>query len=84
MKNLIYKYTIDNHEELNKTLLDFFDTLPNKIGTQEYNLGISKFDGHNHYSSPFLPPEWQYQDVLNTFDESGQELESMPWFKILM
>jgi hypothetical protein len=83
MKNLIYKYTIDNHEELNKTLLEFFDTLPNKIGTQEYNLGISKFDGHNHYSSPFLPPEWQYQDVLNTFDESGQELERMPWFKIL-
>ena len=54
MKNLIYKYRIDNHKELNKKLLDLFDTLPNKIGDQEYNLGISKFDGHNHISSRLL------------------------------
>lgn len=67
MKNLIYKYEIPNYKAVNKKLLDFFDTLPDRIGEQEYNLGISKFDGHNHHSSPFLPPEWQYQDVLNDF-----------------
>ena len=69
MKNLIYKYRIDNHKELNKKLLDLFDTLPNKIGDQEYNLGISKFDGHNHISSPLIPKEWQYQDPMNTWGE---------------
>ncbi len=67
MNNLIYKYTIDNHEELNKSLLDFFDTLPTQIGNQDYNLGITKFDGHNHPSSPILPTGWQYQDPINDY-----------------
>ena len=78
MKNLIYKYEIDNYEEVNKKLLDFFDALPNKIGTQDYNLGISKFDGHNHLTSPFLPPEWQYQDFLNDYNK-GPVYEPTPW-----
>jgi hypothetical protein len=65
MNNLIYKYRIDNHKELNEELLAFFDTLPNRVGEQDYNLGISKFDGHNHISSPLLPEEWQYIDTLN-------------------
>ena len=72
MNNLIYKYTIDNHEELNKSLLDFFDTLPTQIGNQDYNLGITKFDGHNHPSSPILPSEWQYQDSINDWNDSGE------------
>ena len=85
MKNLIYKYEINNYEEVNKNLLDFFDTLPTKIGTQEYNLCISKFDGHNHYTSPFLPPEWQYQDLTNDYldltlsNNTKPELEPTPW-----
>ena len=79
MKNLIYKYRIDNHKEVNKELLDFFDNLPIKIGDQDYNLGITKFDGHNHYTSPYLPPEWQYQDTLNEWDNSNKHFEPVPW-----
>lgn len=82
MKNLIYTYKIDNYEEVNKNLLAFFDTLPNKIGTQTYNLGISKFDGHNHQSSPALPPEWQYQDILNDYNDIGA-YEQTPWKALL-
>lgn len=84
MKNLIYKYRIDNHKKLNKTLLNFFDTLPAKVGDQDYNLGITKFDGHNHFTSPFLPPEWQYQDPLNAWNDNDaapvEVFEQTPWF----
>lgn len=78
MKNLIYKYRIDNHKEVNKELLDFFDTLPTKVGNQDYNLGITKFDGHNHPSSPVLPAEWQYQDPINNYGTGGS-FSSTPW-----
>ena len=83
MRNLIYQYKIDNHKQLNKKLLDFFDILPDKIGDQEYNLGISKFDGHNHISSPLVPKEWQYQDPLNSWCEFNQEFSDVIWDKLL-
>jgi len=79
MRNLIYTYTIDDHERLNEDLLAFFDTLPTKVGDQDYNLGISKFDGHNHHTAPFLPPQWQYQDSINDYNNLTEGQKDRDW-----
>lgn len=78
MNNLIYKYRINNHKELNKNILDFLDTLPDKIGNQDYNGGISKFDGHNHISAPALASEWQYRDPMNDWNGVDPDYKELP------
>lgn len=47
MKNLLYNYTLDDHECLNKKLLDFFAASTNKLDTDQI-------------TSAVLPPEWQW------------------------
>jgi len=59
MKNLIYKYRIDNHEELNKHLLELFLGIPIKLGSHSM---ITKGDSHSHESSSMIPKNWSQKE----------------------
>lgn len=63
MKTLIYKYSIDNHEELNNNLLDFFSNFKTKIGF--HNL-ITLGESHVHGSSQALPDGWNDKNIWDT------------------
>lgn len=83
MKTLIHKYKIDNHIEVNKSILNIFDMLPNNDGSKQYNLGVTKYDGHNHITSPFIPTEWQWMDPLNSWSILYQDESNEQWDKLV-
>ena len=46
LENYLYRTRVKDSETLNRKLLEMFDEIPNN--NSNYNLSISKFDGHNH------------------------------------
>ena len=63
MQTLIYKYTIDNHEELNKKILDHLSIYKTKIGTHSW---ITFGESHTHESSQALPDGWNDKNIWDT------------------
>jgi len=61
LQNYIYHASVENSEELNKKLLEIFDKMP--ASDNYYNLGVTKFDGHNHPDTDRLPLKWKWFDV---------------------
>ncbi|OUW43012.1 hypothetical protein CBD41_08090 [bacterium TMED181] len=58
MDNLIYKYRIDNHKELNEKLLDTLALVPEIIYPQ-----LTYKDDYNHDSNSIVPEEWKINQV---------------------
>ena len=62
MQNLVYKYRIDNHKELNEELLELFLSIPIKLG---FHNMITKGESYEHESSSMLPKKWSQKKHWN-------------------
>lgn len=77
MDKFVYHIKVDNSEELNQKLLGMIDEIP--CSELTYNLGVSKFDGHNHPDVWKVPLKWKWFDVQclpGVLDQNGKVIHS--------